>query len=312
MGIPDITEKQLLMYNEVFCSVVNYILPEHVPRFDPSRFIEAPTEYVEAVESGKSEQRMRDVFKLYRGEDEGSGGVRISCFIGVENQTSHSKNMLIRAMDYDIKQYKKQAKYLKGKMLPVLTIVLYFGYTQPWSSPLTLSELLELPKEFEGVFNDYKLNLIDVSRLTASEKERLGGDLRVISDVLESVRERRFEEWVKSSGHVVVEHGEEVFRLLSYVTKNALFEETMERYHFKENVDMCEYLEQYNAQKVREGIAIGMEKGMEKGMEIGREHERAVLAKKMLLESLPIEVISKITGFSVNEIERMASSVGRA
>jgi DNA repair protein RadC len=56
---------------------------------------------------------------------------------------------------------------------------------------------------------------------------------------------------------------------------------------------------------LKEGKKIGMEKGLEKGMKEGERNKAIKIAKKSLKEGLPIEVISKITGLSKEDIEKL-------
>jgi hypothetical protein len=50
------------------------------------------------------------------------------------------------------------------------------------------------------------------------------------------------------------------------------------------------------------------ERGIEKGMEKGAERERRSLALKMLQENIPLEIISRITAFTISEVEGFANA----
>src|SRR5690606_3892393 len=54
-----------------------------------------------------------------------------------------------------------------------------------------------------------------------------------------------------------------------------------------------------------EGMEKGIEKGMERGMEKGREVERTEIAKVLKKNGASIELITKSTGFSREEIEQL-------
>lgn len=56
---------------------------------------------------------------------------------------------------------------------------------------------------------------------------------------------------------------------------------------------------------MEEGMEKGLEKGMEKGLEKGHEEEKNQIARKMKSDGLPVDIISKYTGLSVEEIERI-------
>lgn len=64
----------------------------------------------------------------------------------------------------------------------------------------------------------------------------------------------------------------------------------------------------YNSAERRgmeKGMKKGMEKGLEKGLEKGHEEEKNQIARKMKSDGLPVDIISKYTGLSVEEIERI-------
>ena len=49
------------------------------------------------------------------------------------------------------------------------------------------------------------------------------------------------------------------------------------------------------------------EEGLEKGLERGRHEERLELIRKMLSKGLPLEVVSDVTGLSLEELEVLLS-----
>ena len=53
------------------------------------------------------------------------------------------------------------------------------------------------------------------------------------------------------------------------------------------------------------GYTDGMRDGMKDGMKDGEEKGKKEIAKNMLKENMPIEVISKLTGLSQEEIEKL-------
>ena len=55
----------------------------------------------------------------------------------------------------------------------------------------------------------------------------------------------------------------------------------------------------------REGREAGIALGMERGMERGMEKRTFDIAKNMLVDNFDIEVIQKITGLSVEQIQAL-------
>ncbi len=59
-----------------------------------------------------------------------------------------------------------------------------------------------------------------------------------------------------------------------------------------------------------EGWQEGMQKGMQKGMEKGREKEREANILGMLKEKIPVETISRITHYSLDQIQKLGKLHG--
>ncbi len=91
--------------------------------------------------------------------------------------------MPVRIMGYDFSSYdreirKKKAENLAAgheadyaaelwpdqKLCPVVTLVLYFG-TEPWSGPISLVDMLNLPENLKSYVSDYQINLVQVAFL---------------------------------------------------------------------------------------------------------------------------------------------------
>jgi predicted transposase/invertase (TIGR01784 family) len=53
------------------------------------------------------------------------------------------------------------------------------------------------------------------------------------------------------------------------------------------------------------GMKQGMEKGLEKGLEKGRQEERIRNARGMKAKGIPVEVISEITGLTVEVVGKL-------
>ena len=70
-----------------------------------------------------------------------------------------------------------------------------------------------------------------------------------------------------------------------------------ERIRIQENYDMT----------METAIDEAREEGLEKGLERGRHEERLELIRKMLPKGLSLEVVSDLTGLSLEELEAMLS-----
>ena len=115
-------------------------------------------------------------------------------------------------MLYDALQYDKQKQEIEtkhrtykkdDKLLPVITIVLYFG-SKPWDGPMSLHEMLQIddPALLQYVA-DYPLQLIDPHRMDAEALYKFKTNAREVltfikhakdgNKLLELVQEPRFQ-----------------------------------------------------------------------------------------------------------------------
>ncbi|MBQ9101450.1 MAG: hypothetical protein IJY54_08785, partial [Paludibacteraceae bacterium] len=105
---------------------------------------------------------------------------------------------------------------------------------------------------------------------------------------------------------------EAIFKRFFEVAEIAAFSKT-ERYDYEENLKNCnDWFSVMNTAKkdgLEEGEAIGIEKGRAEGEAIGLQKGETLgilkTAKKMKEEGLDVNVISRLTNLSVDEIEKL-------
>ena len=78
-----------------------------------------------------------------------------------------------------------------------------------------------------------------------------------------------------------------------------------ERIRIQENYDMT--LETAIDEAREEGLEQGMAQGLEQGFKRGRNEERLQLIRKMVSRGMTLELISEMTGLSIEEIETLLS-----
>ena len=71
------------------------------------------------------------------------------------------------------------------------------------------------------------------------------------------------------AGDTVIEHVDELLMLMSAMTNDYRFEETINEVKGKENVTMCEVLDRVEARGIEKGIAKGREEGIKEGIKKG-------------------------------------------
>ena len=63
-------------------------------------------------------------------------------------------------------------------------------------------------------------------------------------------------------------------------------------------------------QGMRQGMLQGMQKGIQKGIQEGRQEEREANIVAMLKEKIPMETISRITHYSLDQIQKLGKLHG--
>ena len=281
----DITEKKLLSYNDVFADVINGTIFEGKEVVKSEELTDANPVTQFKDDKNTHREQIRDVAKLWEKK-----GVIFS-FIGIENQTSLDRDMILRVISYDGATYKNQIG--NEHIYPVFTIVIYWGKNE-WKAPTTLKERIECPTEIIDVVSDYKFKLIDMARLSDEEIDKFRDDFKFIAGILSKKRNYRPHD-------LDIKHPEEVLDLLDAVLHDDRFKKIKsEIIRIKtegREVDMCEFLDELEKR--------GMEKGMEQGMEKGEEQATFRIAKNFKDSKVDIEIIVKATGLTKEQIEAL-------
>ena len=281
----DITEKKLLSYNDVFADVINGTIFEgqEIVRSEDLTDANPVTQFKD--DKNTHREQIRDVAKLWEKK-----GVIFS-FIGIENQTSLDRDMILRVISYDGATYKNQIG--NEHIYPVFTIVIYWGKNE-WKVPTTLKERIECPTEIIDVVSDYKFKLIDMARLSDEEIDKFRDDFKFIAGILSKKRNYRPHD-------LDIKHPEEVLDLLDAVLHDDRFKimksEIVRIKTEGREVDMCEFLDELEKR--------GMEKGIEQGMEKGEEQATFRIAKNFKDSKVDIEIIVKATGLTKEQIEAL-------
>ena len=106
--------------------------------------------------------------------------------------------------------------------------------------------------------------------------------------------------------------------------EDTIFEKAMKKYnYFTDNEDllneydkreaylvyqhslMRDFKEEGKLEGIKEGIIEGMEKGKLEGIKEGRHAEQISMAKSMKSKNIDINLISEITGLTIEELEKL-------
>ena len=186
----------------------------------------------------------------------------------------------------------------KDKLVPVITLVIYFG-SEPWDSPTRLHEMLAVQDEkILSFVPDYKINLIAPAEMTEDEIQRLTTDLReVLLFVKYEEDEEKLDETVR--GNERFKHlRRQAVQLINVVTGAKIPIKKRE-----EQVDVCKGIRDMKKRARREGRS----EGRSEGIEIGRKKETVSMVIRLLTQKkLSYAEIAEVSGLSIEEIEQLA------
>ena len=255
MGQKDITEKVLEDYNDVFADIINGLLFDGVQEIKPEALENTTVHAQYKAEDDKVHELERDIAKYWKEEK-----VELA-ICGIENQSKVEKNMPFRIIGYDGATYRSQLQQERKKMLPVVTIVLYFGTDRHWNSRKKIKELMEIPRCLDMYVNDYQMHVFEVAWLTEEQISHFRSDFKVVANFF--VQKRKNKDYIPDDP-TEIRHVDEVLKLLKVMTGDRRYEEIFRKK--KEGVhSMCDVAERLEQMGIAKGIEIGRSEGRAEG-----------------------------------------------
>ena len=216
MAEKDLAEKKLEDYGDVFADIYNTLLFGK-QLLVPEQLFAGSTESIYKSAKDQWKEQRRDTVKEY-----------MNCMtltiatLGIENQSSMDENEPIRVMGYDYGSYRQQIVDEK-KLHLVITIVLNFT-DKIWSGKKSLLELLDIPSDFEGFVQDYKINVFDIAYLEDATIEAFTSDFKLVSRFFKN---KRLGLDAMSDDTTEMKHPEELMELLSVFTGDSSYEKVI-------------------------------------------------------------------------------------
>ena len=272
MGEKDITEKILADYNDVFADIMNGLLFAGEQRILPEALENTSIHSQYKAEDEKVHELERDVAKYWKEKE-----VELA-ICGIENQSVVEKNMPFRVIGYDGTAYRSQLLEERKKILPVVTIVLYFGTDRHWNSKKNIKSLMEIPEGLDKFVNDYSMQVFEIAWLTEEEISRFHSDFKVVANFF--VQKRKHKDYIPDDP-TEIRHIDEVLKLLRVMTGDERYQAIFQKERGVHSMcDVAERLEKMGMEK-------GMEQGVKQGRKLGRNegiHEEKIRVYKKLLE----------------------------
>ncbi len=236
--------------------------------------------------------------------------IRRSCFgvnfavVGVENQEAVHYLMPLRCAEYDVFEYRRQAKeierqlaqdrkqerkceaatsrsltsaeYLSGfrrrdRLHPCITLVLFYGEDWDGSRDLYgLMDFTDIPPEFRSLVNNYRMNLLEVRKL--SNTDMFHTDLKQVLDFIRYSKDKKKLRELVEQEKVYRHMDREAFDVAMTFTHSRelkAYRDKMEN-HEEDDLDMCQAITEMLADEREEGRSEGIELGRSQGIEMGR------------------------------------------
>ena len=258
MGQKDLSEKILEDYNDVFADIINGLIFHGEQRINPDDLQDASVHSQYKADDNQLHEMERDVEKYWD-----IGQIRLA-ILGLENQTVVDKNMPFRVIGYDGNAYRSQLLDNK-KIVPVVTIVLYFGTKQHWCKERNIKSFFEIPEGMEPYVNDYKIHVFEIAWLTDEEIARFRSDFRIVANFF--AQQRRNADYIPDDP-TEIKHVDEVLKLLEVMTGDQRYTDVAME-NGREVHNMCEVAERLE----RTGFIKGKTEGRTEGRIEGRAEE---------------------------------------
>ena len=169
--------------------------------------------------------------------------------------------MPFRIIGYDGAAYRSQLQQERSKILPVVTIVLYFGTDRHWRSGKNIKSLMEIPTGLDEFVSDYQIKVFEVAWLSEEQISYFQSDFRIVANFF--VNKRKNKNYIPDDP-TEIQHVDEVLKLLQVMTGDARYKRIFGKK--KEGVQsMCDVAERLEKMGWEKGIKQGIEQGIEQG-----------------------------------------------
>lgn len=323
MSRKDTVTKDYMKDTKVFADAFNYLIYGGRQVIDPKKLHELDTTAIAlpyGIDGASVPiQKYRDELKyLTAMEDERAAYL----ILGIENQSEIHYAMPVKDMLYDALQYAEQVskaaksyrnprkirkrknskteipenkeppvssgEFLSGfrkgdKLLPVITLVIFFG-AEEWDGPESLHEMLSVKeKEILAFIPDYRINLISPASMTEKEIDRFRTSLREVMLYIKYSKDKK-----KLGSLVLTDEKFKNVERKAVEVMNAITGIDMEIEEDEENVDMCEGMKGLLDDAKEDGILEGTLAAIKKMMKaLGLSEEQAMKILEIPEEDYP-------------------------
>ena len=240
----DLSEKVLEDNNDIFADIVNVLLFDGEDTVEESSLVNTTVHSQYKDDSGKLHEQERDVAKYWR-----KGNTDIVLY-GIENQTKVESRMPVRIFGYEGASYRGQ--HDKKTIVPVITMVLYYGTDRRWTAPANIKSLIKVPDGLDKYVNDVKANVFEIAWLTDDQISKFKSDFKIVANFF--VNKRKNKDYIPDD-KTTIKHVDEILKFLSVMTGDNRYEKLLAD---KEGVsNMCDVAQRLEDMGMKKGIDLG-------------------------------------------------------
>ena len=306
---PDIILKTFWRNNERFADLFNAVLFDGKQVLKPEELVEVDTDLSSLLKVNGHVETVQKIFDVVK---KTSDGVEYVIW-GLENQEKIHYAMPLRHMLNDSLAYLKECNEImaehrknrdvkssgeflsafgkEDKLHPVISICVYYG-EEEWDGPTSLKDMLEVQEEVKDIISDYKMNLIQVRK--CNDFRFINSDVYIVFDVIRLIYNEEYTKINTLYKDKMIDT--ELALVIGSITgSQKIINQALEaeKEGEKVNMNMCKALEKLE----------------QKGVEFGIEQKNHMLAEMMLQDNEPIEKIKKYTGYTSEQIQKIADEL---
>ena len=161
--------------------------------------------------------------------------------------------MPVRIFGYEGANYRSQLN--NQTIIPVISLVLYFGTEKRWHKPRNLKALLNIPEGLEDYINDCHIHVFEIAWLPDEQIDQFESDFGIVA--------RYFSELRKNKNYVpddtrTIQHVDEVLKLLAVMSGDHSYERILAPTGSKREVTtMCSVGQRLEEQGIKKGRVQG-------------------------------------------------------
>lgn len=323
MSTKDTVTKEYMGDNATFADAFNFYIYNGEQIIKPEKLRAIDTTEIALPYGAKNEvvpiQKLRDVTKIAMADENAA-----YLLLGIENQSDIHQAMPVRNMLYDAIQYSAQvsdiakshkkekdkantnAEYLSGfyrtdKLLPVITLTIYFG-ADKWDAPKSIYDMLSIKdKNILKFVPNYRINLITPADIEDKDFSKFHTELSLALKYIKYSKDKNKLMNLIETDKAYRSVSKRTADMVSIITNSNLKYPTQ-----KERIDMCEAIEGIKNDALNEGVAKGIIQGKNEGIAEGivkgkNEGKFETLASLVKDGIITIEEAAKRSDLTVEE-----------